>query len=152
MTDKQKKKIIADYLECENYAAVGRKHSISANYVKKIVKADPESADMFTQKKEENTLDVLSYLDGKAESLKRLGDYIMDDRLNPATKKEQLDEIPMPALVTAFGILTDKMLKSKEISHKTKTESNMVQINTNIQTLADILLHPAPDRGLPDDE
>lgn len=121
LTDKQKKKIIADYLECQNYSETGRKNGISRTTVKNIIAADPTTCELLHQKKEENTLDVLSYLDSKAEGIKRLGDYILDERLNPVINKEQLDGLSISQIVTAYGVLTDKMLKSKEISYKSKS-------------------------------
>ena len=40
LTDKQKKKIIADYLELGSFRAVGRKNGVSADTVKRAVEKD----------------------------------------------------------------------------------------------------------------
>jgi hypothetical protein len=127
LTDVDKKKIIADYVQYENYAEVGRKWGISGNHVKNLVRAAPDISDKFTQKKEKNTLDVLAYLDSKTDSLKRLGDYILDVRLDPVTKKDELDKMALSQLVQVFGVFTDKMLKSKEISSRTKGEGREIE-------------------------
>ena len=51
LTDKQKKKIISDYIESGSYNATAKKHKVSATTVKKIVEADKESAKKCEQKK-----------------------------------------------------------------------------------------------------
>ena len=57
LTDKQKKKIIADYVELGSYSAVARKHKISDKTVKSVVLSDPEFTRKSEDKKEENCVD-----------------------------------------------------------------------------------------------
>ena len=52
LTDKQKKKIIADYVEQGSYNAVAKKHGVSVNTVKSIVQNDAETAKKCTEKKD----------------------------------------------------------------------------------------------------
>ena len=54
LTDKQKKKIIADYVEIGSYNAVAKKHGVSDTTVKRIVSTDFEMLEKVEQKKEEN--------------------------------------------------------------------------------------------------
>lgn len=51
LTDKQKKLIIADYIDCGNYSEVARKYKVSDTAVRKIIKADKDSVKKFEQKK-----------------------------------------------------------------------------------------------------
>ena len=44
LTDRQKKKIIADYIQLESYNAVGRMNDVSPNTVKNIVKGNEDIA------------------------------------------------------------------------------------------------------------
>ena len=44
LTDKKKKLIIADYIECGNYSEVARKHNVSDTTVRKLVKSDKTSS------------------------------------------------------------------------------------------------------------
>ena len=68
LTDKQKKKIIADYISTGNYSETARMNGkISPNTVKAIVNADEEFANKCEQKKEENIKDILDYMDSIAE-------------------------------------------------------------------------------------
>ena len=43
LTDREKKKIIADYVELESYNAVAKKHNVSATTVKNTVLKNNES-------------------------------------------------------------------------------------------------------------
>ncbi len=45
LTDKQKKKIIADYIQLGSYNAAAKLNGVSRNTVKAIVLADSETAD-----------------------------------------------------------------------------------------------------------
>ena len=51
LTDKQKKKIIADYTENGSYRATARMNGVSTDTVKRIVLADGEIVQKATQKK-----------------------------------------------------------------------------------------------------
>ena len=46
LTDREKKKIIADYAECGNYSQVARKHKVSFDTVKRVVISDPETVNV----------------------------------------------------------------------------------------------------------
>ena len=42
LTDRQKKKIIADYVQLGSYNAVAKKHKVADTTVKRVVLSDPE--------------------------------------------------------------------------------------------------------------
>lgn len=65
LTDREKKKIIADYVELESYNAVAKKHNVSATTVKNTVLKNNESVKKCEQKKEQNTADILEFMDKK---------------------------------------------------------------------------------------
>lgn len=111
LTDKQKKKIIADYVECGNYSEVARNHKISASGVKKIVIADSNSMKKFEQKKEENTKDMIEYLDSK--KLKAF-DFI-DKALDGMIDDEKIKKTSVSQLATAMGIVIDKYVNIKDV-------------------------------------
>ena len=54
LTDRQKKKIIADYIQLESYNAVAKMNGVSHQTVKRIVTQNPETDKKLQQKKEEN--------------------------------------------------------------------------------------------------
>lgn len=65
LTDKQKKKIIADYVQLGSYNATAKVNGVSLNTVKKIVQGNADIAEMCNQKKDENTADILAYMDSQ---------------------------------------------------------------------------------------
>ena len=69
LTDREKKKIIADYAECGNYSQVARKHKVSFDTVKRVVVSDPETVKKAEQKKEQNTADILEFMDKKKDDV-----------------------------------------------------------------------------------
>ena len=113
LTDKEKKIIIADYIECGNYSEVARKYKISVTAVKKIVQADEESLIKFKQKKEENTKSTLEYMEEQHEVKKRLLDKLLKGM---EIKAEEIDMFTnIKDLATAYGIILDKELKVLEL-------------------------------------
>ncbi len=63
LTDKQKKKIIADYVQLGSYNAAAKLNGVSNHTVKKVVSEAPETSKKLQQKKEQNTADVIAYME-----------------------------------------------------------------------------------------
>nr|DAK96280.1 MAG TPA: helix-turn-helix domain protein [Caudoviricetes sp.] len=104
LTDKQKKKIIADYVELGSYNAVARKHGVSNHTVKRIALGEAETSKKVQHKKEQNTADILSYMESqKGEVIKMLDSYLA--ALNDPKKIERAGVVQ---LATALGIVIDK--------------------------------------------
>lgn len=62
LTDRQKKKILADYVQTNNYCATAKINGVSATTVKNLVRANADIVEKCEQKKEENTADVMAYI------------------------------------------------------------------------------------------
>lgn len=104
LTDRQKKKIIADYIQLQNYTRTAKLNDVAESTVRKIVKENPECADLCAKKKEQNTRDMLSYLDSKrGEAQDLLGLY-----LQAMADPDKIAEATLPQLSTAFGTIVDK--------------------------------------------
>lgn len=116
-SDEIKKAAIADYVDGVSSVEVGRKYSASPSTVQRWVNADPITKRLAEEKKEQNTRDVLKYLDEKTEGYKRFVDYYLQ-RLDPDLNSDKLNELSEMQLTTIFGVLTDKFLKAKEIMQK----------------------------------
>ena len=69
LTDYQKKRIIASYVETGTYRGAARACQVSVNTVRKLVQADTEMLKKAEQKKAENAADVLAYMAGKKETV-----------------------------------------------------------------------------------
>lgn len=104
LTDRQKKKIIADYVQLGSYSAVGKIHGVAATTVRKIVLADPQSQEMLTRKKEQNAADILAYM----ESQKGIVCEIIGKGLTVLNEPEKLAEATPNQITTAIGTLIDK--------------------------------------------
>lgn len=65
LTDKQKKKIVADYLELGSYNATAKANGTSPKTVKRVLAEVPEMPEKVKQKKAENTADILAYMESQ---------------------------------------------------------------------------------------
>lgn len=106
LTDRQKKKIIADYAECGNYSQVARKHKVSFDTVKRTVLSDPETAKKTEQKKDENTADILQFMEDQK------GDVcdIISLYLKALQDPERLKRASVQSIATSLGIIIDKFV------------------------------------------
>ena len=120
LTDKQKKEIIASYVECQNYSEVGRRFNIGESTVRNIVKdsKNKDIAKKCEQKSKENTEEVLEAMKKRSKTKIHLLDKLFE------AMDGKLDNIDMftniKDLATAYGIIMDKELKIKELEIKEK--------------------------------
>ena len=143
LTDKQKKKIIADYVDNGNYSETARLNNTTDTTVRTIIKENKNiTLKKMEQKKEENTQDMLQYLESKKEDKKRVIELCfkaLEDKLASPDMFTSIRDIAM-----VYGIIVDKDLKIKEIE---ATKNNVEDINKNISNIADLLNNPKPNRS-----
>lgn len=108
LTDEQKKKIIADYVESGSYNATAKKNGISPNTVKKIVNGNANIAQKCKLKKEQNTADMLAYM----ESRKAKAQEAVDAYLEALKDPEKIKSAKLSEIATAMGIVVDKFTKT----------------------------------------
>ena len=104
LTDKQKKRIIADYIERGSYNAVAKKHHVSDTTVKRVVSADSETKRKAEHKKAENTADVLAHMERQKDKV--CG--VLDKYLDAMQDEGKIGRANLLQLATAMGILIDK--------------------------------------------
>lgn len=106
LTDRQKKKIVADYIELQSFNAVSKIHGVSRQTVKNVVDKMPDIGQKLQQKREENTKDALQHLE------KRFNQMIsaLDLQLAELNDQEKAKAAPLSQNSTSFGTLVDKML------------------------------------------
>ena len=143
LTDKQKKKIIADYVDNGNYSETARLNNTTDTTVRTIIKENKNiTLKKMEQKKEENTQDMLQYLESKKEDKKRVIELCfkaLEDKLASPDMFTSIRDIAM-----VYGIIVDKDLKIKEIE---ATKNNVEDINKNISNIANLLNNPKPNRS-----
>lgn len=104
LTDRQRKKIVADYLELGSYNATAKANGTSPKTVKRVLAEVPEMPEKVKQKKAENTADILAYM----ESQRGLVCEIIGKGLAVLNDEEKLREATPAQITTALGTLIDK--------------------------------------------
>ena len=109
LTDKQKKKIVADYLELGSYNATAKANGVSLNTVKKIVQGNADIVEKFNQKKEENTADILAHMEEKKDLVNQIIDKYLEALLEP----DRIAKANPAQLTTALGTVIDKFTMAR---------------------------------------
>lgn len=125
LTDRQKKKIVADYVELQSYNAVSKIHGVSRQTVKNIVEKETDIGQKLQRKKEENTLEAIAYLDSRKAKIEEA----IDLHLEALTDREKIADATLSQLSTSFGTLTDKLLVIKDKSGSANEEKVTVVID-----------------------
>ena len=142
LTDRQKKKIIADYVDNGNYSETARINGVNKSTVQRLISKNQEVQQKAQEKKEENTQDMLQYLESKKEDKKRVIELCfkaLEDKLASPDMFTSVRDIAM-----VYGVIVDKDLKIKEIE---ATKTNVENINKNISNIANLLNNPKPNRS-----
>lgn len=102
LTDKQKKRIISDYVNIGSYNTVGKMHGISATTVKNVVLKNSETVGLCEQKKKQNTVDMLEFLETRKKKTQDIIDQLLD------CMPDKIPRASLVQIVTAYGVLVDK--------------------------------------------
>lgn len=104
LTDKQKKKIVADYVQLGSYNAVSKIHGVSATTVKNIVLKSADIVQKCEEKKEQNTADILDYMEGQRDDVCK----VLGICLSELKKADRYEKTPPQQIATTMAILIDK--------------------------------------------
>lgn len=128
LTDKQKKEIIADYVESGSYRATAKRFGVSDNTVRKIILGNSEIAEKCEQKKEQNTLDMLAYMDSRKEQAQG----VIDDYLKALADPTKIEMAKLSEIATALGIVVDKFTKcAVNIEEDSDKKTVIVELKRN---------------------
>lgn len=116
LTDKRKKKIIADYVELGSYNAVAKKNNVCDGTVKRIVESCGEIQEKLEAKKQQNDADILAYM----ESQRGLVCQIIQKGLDALNSPDKLKEATPAQITTALGTLIDKFTMARNLAEKTE--------------------------------
>ena len=131
LTDKQKKQIIARYVEIQNYKQVGREFGISDVAVRNIVKATPGTSQMLAEKKEQNTQDALDYLNSRRDKFRDVIDICYDILTDP----NRYNRASVQSVATTMGILIDKYINLAQImSNGSGANNELLQSLYDLET------------------
>lgn len=125
LTDSEKQKIVADYVQNQNYSETGRMNNVSDKTVKRVIESNADVVEKVEQKKEENTKDILEYMDKIYDKQKS----IIDLSLSALEEKLKSPDMFMNVkdIATVYGVIFDKALKYKEMKQKNNVGNNEVK-------------------------
>ncbi len=133
LTDKQKKKIIADYINNTNFSETARMNHVHASTVKRLIDSDYDKdlQEKAEHKKEENTKDILEYLDTIGNQQREIIDLSLKVLVEKLSKPDAFTNIK--DIATVYGVIYDKAIKSKEL--KLKQEESQYKNNASKEVL-----------------
>ncbi len=123
LTDKQRKKIIADRADGATLRALARKYNVSDTTIRRTLQNNPEAAEKVAQKKAENTAAVLAHMDKKQKTVCGLIDLYLD----ALTREEKLNRASVRDIATALGIVIDKFTSTGLSADKLRAEVAKLQ-------------------------
>lgn len=109
LTDKQKKKIVADYLELGSYRATARKNKVADGTVKRVILECGDIEQKVAQKKEQNTADIIAYMEAQKDRVCEIIDIslsVLPEKIKNA--KTAAD------VTTAMGTVISKWAEVKD--------------------------------------
>lgn len=97
-------KILADYTIEGSYRAAARKNGVSPDTVRRIVRENPEMVKAADTQKNARARDLMSYMQGKADTVCD----IIDNGLGVLSDPERMKEAKLRDIATMMAILIDK--------------------------------------------
>lgn len=123
LTDKQRKQIVADRAEGMTIRQIARKYKTSSTTVQRIVTKDTTTAQKITEKKRQNTRDVLEYLDSRKDKLQDVLDLGFEALSNP----EKYERASLQSVATMMGILIDKYTDLAQLNRASGQGNELLQ-------------------------
>lgn len=105
LTDKQKKKIAADYLECQSVNLAAKKNGVAWDTARKALQEMGDIEQRLEQKKEENTANILAYMENQTDAVCEIigvGLEVLPEKIRNAKTASEV--------TTAIGTLIDKFI------------------------------------------
>ena len=103
LTDKQKKKIIADYLESQSVNATAKKNNVSWGTVRSVIDGMGDIEEKLEQKKAQNTADIIEHMEKQRKAVCDILDAgleVLPEKIRNARTASEV--------TTAMGTLIDK--------------------------------------------
>ena len=117
LTDRQKRKIVADYLETESYNATAKKNGVCGQTVRRVIEESQGITENLKRKKEENTADILAYMDSRRKQvcdIIEVGLAVLPEKIQTAKTASEV--------TTAIGTLIDKWALVKSEGEEGKVQ------------------------------
>lgn len=102
-TDKQRKLIIGEYVNGSTYSELARKYNVNKSTIMRLCNKDATTQQRATAKKEENTKDMLEWLDSQKSRMQNVISMMLD-----GMTKEKIEKASLRDVVISYGIMVDK--------------------------------------------
>lgn len=132
LTDKQRKQIIADRADGMSLRKLAAKFNVSDATIRRTLANNPEAAQKVAEKKEQNTQDILAYMESKRDVVCE----IIGKGLSVLNSDEKLHEASPAQITTALGTLIDKWAM---ISGGSPDESKDDDLSRSLKEMAEEL-------------
>lgn len=103
LTDKQKKGIYADRVDGMSLSQLSAKYGVSKTTIHRTLKSDPETERKVTEKKEQNTADILAYMESKRDKVCEIIGIGLDTLPEKIRNAKTASDV-----TTALGTVIDK--------------------------------------------
>lgn len=103
LTDKQKKGIFADRVDGMSLGQLSKKYGVSKTTIHRTLKSDPETERKVTEKKEQNTADILAYMESKRDKVCEIIGIGLDTLPEKIRNAKTASDV-----TTALGTVIDK--------------------------------------------
>ena len=123
LTDKQRKKIIAESVNGSSIRALAAKYGVSTTTIQRVLKSDEKLTQKVAKKKEENTASILAFMDSKKNDVCAL----IDKLLAAMADEDKLAAATVNQLATAMGIVIDKYTATETPQTTSGTENNLFE-------------------------
>lgn len=136
LTDADKQKIIADYINNQNYSETARLNNVNVSTIKRLIdKSDYKELQRKAQdKKEETTANMLDYF----VSQQTMKGRILHKLLKAIEQKsEDADINTLKELATAYGIIMDKELKIIEMQRGNGSREDIIKVEELLEKIKD---------------
>jgi len=110
LNDREKKIIISEYVETENYRETARRTGVSPGTVQRIVAGDPENTERIRKQRDANTREILAHMREKEEAVCTL----MDLYLKAMMREDKIAGASVNQLSSTLCALIEKFTKHSE--------------------------------------
>ena len=120
LTDKQKKKIVADYMETQSINSAAKCNGVSWDSAKKAVEEAGEIEKKLEEKKNQNTADIIAYMESKRQAvcdIIEVGLKVLPQKIQDARTASEV--------TTALGTLIDKFTAFGSLPGDTAKEDDL---------------------------
>lgn len=99
------------------------KYGVSPSAIQKIITSNPGLKELCTEKKQQNTQDMLEYLDARTQKAQHVLDLAFDALQDPA----KYNKASVQSIATMMGIIIDKYAQLAELSKNGGIKNELLQ-------------------------